>query len=314
MPGAFITCTATYTVTAADIVNGQVTNIAVASAMYGTTIVESNEDTVTVPAITSACPDNAVGHLWTDILGQGMGTNKSHTLMIKLAVPNSANVVDLYGQLAGKSDGTAKYVRFIYPNNTYVQVSPVTVPAPQKYAVMWYGSELTPSSNIRGRWFLNTSGAKTHIPRAFMLYPTYNDPTKEYANVFELIDTSDSQVYWDVAQGWSPTKRLTIDIPAPQVPVTFNIKLAMVDNDPDNRPVYVTVSAGGVTQTQSPVGPNKGNQLNILTYTLANVPPGTEEIVIDLFSPSPGTYGLGTLGGDSAAITGVTANYRCELP
>ena len=47
--GDSITCTATYTVTQADINNGSVTNIATASAQYGGNPVTSNQDTVTVP-------------------------------------------------------------------------------------------------------------------------------------------------------------------------------------------------------------------------------------------------------------------------
>ena len=50
-PGQFITCTATYTVTQADIDAGSVVNIATASAMYGANPVTSNQDTVTVPAL-----------------------------------------------------------------------------------------------------------------------------------------------------------------------------------------------------------------------------------------------------------------------
>ena len=177
---------------------------------------------------------------------------------------------------------------------------------------MYKRQDLNPSANIRGRWFLQTSGTKGHIPRAFILYPTYNNPNQEYVNVFEVINTGDSQVYWNVAEGWIPSQRLTIDIPAPMARATFNIEVALVDNDVDVRPVIVTVTAGGVTQTQAPVSPNKGNLLNILSFTLANVPAGTGEIVVDITSPAANTNGLGALGGDSAAITGVTANYLCQ--
>ena len=220
--------------------------------------------------------------------------------------------MELYGQLAAKSEGAAKYVRFIYPNKQYVQVQQPTSPAPRTWGVMWYGTDLNPSASIQGRWFLQKSGTKGHIPRAFILYPTYNNPNQQYINVFEVINTGDSQVYWNIAEGWIPSQQLVIDIPAPMARATFNIEIAVVDNDADVRPVVVTVTAGGVSQTQSPVSPNKGNQLNILSFTLANVPAGTGEIVINITSPQPNTGGLGALGGDSAAITGVTANYLCE--
>ncbi|MBK7219383.1 MAG: hypothetical protein IPH95_20570 [Candidatus Promineofilum sp.] len=274
-----------------------------------------NDDAVVniiAPPIVNTCPVNAATNQWTDILGIGMGNDKKHKTLAKLVIPNANNVVDLYGQLAGKAQGLAKYVRFMYPSGQYVQVGAPTSPAPKTWAVFWYGTDLNPSANIRGRWFLQTSGTKGHIPRAFILYPTYNNPNQEYVNVFEVINTGDSQVYWNVAEGWIPSQRLTIDIPAPMARATFNIEVALVDNDQDVRPVIVTVTAGGVTQTQAPVSPNKGNQLNILSFTLANVPAGTGEIVIDITSPAANTNGLGALGGDSAAITGVTANYLCQ--
>ena len=277
--------------------------------------VTDNDDAVVniiAPPIVNTCPVNAATHRWTDILGIGMGSNTKHKAQAKLVIPNSANVVELYGQLAAKNQGAAKYVRFIYPNNQYVEVAVPTSPAPRTWGVLWYGEDLNPSAHIRGRWFLQTSGTKGHIPRAFVLYPTYNNPNQEYVNVFEVINTSDSQVYWNVAEGWIPSQQLVIDIPAPLARVNFNVELAVVDNDKDARPVIVTVTAGGVTQTQSPLSPNKGDLLNILSFTLANVPAGTGEIVITITSPDPYTNGLGALGGDSAAITGVTANYLCQ--
>lgn len=50
VPGAFISCTASYTVTAADLSAGSVVNVAEASAFFNGNPVISNEDTVTVPA------------------------------------------------------------------------------------------------------------------------------------------------------------------------------------------------------------------------------------------------------------------------
>ena len=50
-PGAIITCTASYTVTQADITAGSVVNVATASAVYNGSPVTSNQDTVTVPAV-----------------------------------------------------------------------------------------------------------------------------------------------------------------------------------------------------------------------------------------------------------------------
>ena len=71
-PGAFITCTATYTVTQADLDAGSVTNTATGSGSFGATIVTSDSDSVTITAtqspaltldktITAGTPYSAVG-------------------------------------------------------------------------------------------------------------------------------------------------------------------------------------------------------------------------------------------------------------
>ncbi len=58
-----------------------------------------------------------------------------------------------------------------------------------------------------------------------------------------------------------------------------------------------------------PTNPDKGDQLNLLVFDLVNVPAGTDEIVIHVYSPSPTIDGV---DGDSAALVGMTANYQCS--
>jgi len=124
-------------------------------------------------------------------------------------------------------------------------------------------------------------------------------------------DGTESQVYWDTANGWTPSRQLILSIPAPLGPANLTVKLAIVDNDKLRRPVDVTVSAGNVTQTQTVMGSNKGEELDIVVFNLTGVPQGTAQVVIDLVSHAPNTNGLGALGGDSVSIVGMTANYAC---
>lgn len=258
------------------------------------------------------CPIGA-DNQYTDILGIGMGNPKKHRNVAKLVIPNHTDVVSLYGQLAAVDDGKANYVRFIYPGKTgFEQVNAITSPAPRSAAVFWYGTDLDPSANIRGRWFLQATGAKKHIPRALVLYPTYEtEPDEYYVNVFELLHPVDTQVYWDTL-GWTPSRQIVVELPAPTSDVTLTVKLAMIGNDKDVRPVFVTVTAGGVSETQKPSVANRGDQLNIMEFTLVDVPAGTDKIVVDIVSPDPFTNELGALGGDSAALVGLTANYECQ--
>jgi type VI secretion system secreted protein VgrG len=252
------------------------------------------------------CSIGAADYQRTVILGVGMGSDTTHKNVATLTIPNWQTVDSLYGQLAGEQNGAAKYVRFIYPNNTYQQVNTQTSPAYRQWATFWYGAELQPAANIRGRWFLQTSGVKGHIPRAFILYPTYHTQ-QPYVNVFDplaLDESNKNHVYYEVAKGWIAAQQYRMAIPAPLAAVTVVVQVALVENDVDNRPLRLTVSADGATpQTVSPTGPSHGNLLNIVTFSL-NIPAGTDEIVLDLVSPTP--------NGDSGAMVGVTAHYACE--
>ncbi len=259
------------------------------------------------PAPPSICIQGAADYQRTTILGVGMGSDTAHKNVVTLAIPNWQTVDSLYGQLAGEQNGAAKYVRFIYPNNTYNQVNNLTSPAYRQWATFWYGADLQPAANIRGRWFLQTSGTKGHIPRAFLLYPTYHTQ-QPYVNVFDplaLDESNQNHVYYEVAKGWIAEQQYRMAIPAPLAAVTIVVQVALVENDKDNRPLQLTVSADGATpQTVSPIGPSHGNLLNIVTFSL-NIPAGTDEIVLDLVSPTP--------NGDSGAMVGVTAYYACEV-
>ncbi|HRO90424.1 MAG TPA: DUF5979 domain-containing protein, partial [Promineifilum sp.] len=267
---------------------------------------------VYTPPPTNVCNVQDSSALWTDIIGLGMGSPKKHKAQVKLNIPNYTAVDSLYGQMVAKNVGHANYVRFYMPGkNNYVQVNTITSPAGMSGGSFWYGADLTsqgPLNWVKGRWFLQGSGTKGHIPRALVLYPTYESATNTYVNIWNTYDAAEGEVHWDIANGWVPTRVITEAIAPPNGPTTFNVELAVVDNDKDARPVWVTVAAGGVTQTQMPTNPSNGDQLNLMTFTLANVPPGTDEITITVYSPSVALDGI---EGDSAALVGMTANYMC---
>ena len=268
---------------------------------------------VYTPPPTNVCAPDTDSSLYTDILGAGMGSPKKHKVQAKITIPNYTAVDSIYGQLVAKNVGHANYVRFILPGkNNYVQVNAITSPAAQQAGSFWYGAWIDPAKlptkSVAGRWFLQPNGAKAHIPRALVLYPTYESATDTFVNIFNTYGAAEGEVHWDTALGWTPTRVITESIAPPNGPTTFNVELAVVDNDKDGRPVWVTVEAGGVTQTQTPNNPNAGDQLNLMTFTLAGVPAGTDEITITVYSPSVALDGI---EGDSAALVGMTANYMC---
>ncbi len=258
-------------------------------------------NTPTNTPVPPSCPAEA-DYLRTDLIGKGMGSNTTRTATTKVLIPDYTNVVELYGQLAGKQQGQYRYARFLRPNGTYINDQSKESPAYQKYAVFWYGQQLTPPN--LPNWRARLIGAPTSAPfveRAFVLYPTYRTTTP-YVNVWETFPVSaENHVYWE--PGWFPTQQQVIDIPAPLTTVDIVVNVAVVDNDRDARVFNMTISADGVSQFVSYANPTNGNLLNIVRVTLEDVPAGTSQIVIDLESPRN--------TGDSVAMIGMTAHYAC---
>jgi hypothetical protein len=155
-------------------------------------------------------------------------------------------------------------------------------------------------------WRARLVGAPTTKPfvqRAFVLYPTYRT-AEEYVDVFETFaDSSQNHVYYDIANGWIPSQQQILEMPAPLGAVDLVVSVAVIDNDVDTRPFRLTITAGSVSQTVTINGPTNGNLLNLVKVTLPNVPAGTNQVVLDLVSPTP--------NGDSVAMIGATANYLC---
>jgi len=240
----------------------------------------------------------------TTILGLGMGSNNAGKSVVKVVVPNAADVLRIYGQLAGKEQRNYGYARFVRPNGTFINDLIQDSPAYRPYAIFWYGEQLTPATSAY--WRARLVGAPSNKPfvqRAFILYPTYQTTTP-YVDVFETFDDSSlNHVYWDTAAGWTAAQQQTLTLPAPATAVSLIVSVAVVDNDRDTKPFQLTITAGAVSQQVTLNGPTNGDLLNIVQVTLNNVPAGTDEVVLDLVSPAP--------NGDSVAMVGATANYSC---
>ncbi len=247
--------------------------------------------------VTGICP--APGNELTTLLGVGMGSPKKAANLAKIVVPNRANLVGLYGQLVGKQVGHPKFVRFLYPNGTYVQLDAITSPAPREAGIFWYGAALDPAAHIRGRWFLQKGPGK--VPRAFLLYATHNVPDTYFNGYSLFAEGSTNQV--GPIEPWATHQTFTLPIDAPLGPADVTVQVALVDNDKDTRPITVSATAGTASDSDTANGPTNGNTLSLITLLLEDVPAGTSQVTVNLDSGA---------AGDSAAIVGAAVNYRCE--
>ena len=215
----------------------------------------------------SFCPVNNenVGFAMTDLIGTGQGNTTKGYRTRKLVIPNASDVVALYGQLAAVDVGLMKYVRFLPQGYPKVQIYAPTSAAYRPYAVDWWGSELPTDVNyVKGQFFWGKKGNKA--PRAFVLWPTYDTGDTEYANVFTTFDeSSENHVYWAESEGWIASQTQVITIPETQAAgATVVVKIAIVDNNKDGRPVILTVSAPGATPVViDDAVPNAKDTLNL---------------------------------------------------
>jgi hypothetical protein len=274
------------------------------------------------PPVAGFCPvdDPAVGNEMTTLLGRGMGSPTRALRQALVTIPNAGDVTALYGQLAAVDVGTMKSVRFDLRNGTVLaNLTTPTSPAYRQAAVDWWGAELGPQSHVRGKFFPGLGAARA--ARGLVLWPTYETETS-YANVLATFDNSaTNHVYWGA--GWVPTQTQTLDIPETQAAgADITVHIALVDNQPDERPVVLTVTPlpGGTPVQVVLLGPNVPgkpktwqNTLNLEEIVLADVPAGVNQVQITLTSPNPfnNQVGTGATGGDSVAMIGAAAGYAC---
>ncbi len=261
----------------------------------------------------SFCPIDplygTVGTELTTLLGTGMGSPTRSRMVAKITIPNSGNVVDLYGQMAGKEYNGVKFVRFIFGDKSYQQVQPET-DLGDTGAISWWGADLDESKLlakpfVKGRWFLQKGMKKMRIPRAIVFYPTYDTGDTEYANAWSTFTYPDNFVAG--TPGFDQSNTNVLMIPETQAPTDIVVQIAVTDVNRDARTVDVTVTAGNVSQTVTLTGPTtkKSELLNIFEVTLEGVPAGVDEVEIELVSVLD--------EGDSAALLGAAASYVCEV-
>jgi hypothetical protein len=238
------------------------------------------------------CPvAEGVDSLRTDVYGNGQLGR-----FTKITLPNAQSIDSLYGQLAAVNIGVMRFVRFLPKGAPMVQVSDATSPAVDPGTVRWWGADVEPASQVRGGFYWGKNGNRS--PRAFVLWPTYDTGSEQYANVFATFDSPDNYVHESTT-----TAILTLP-PTTADGATVTVNVALVDVNRDGRTVTLTVEVAGAPPISRVITvPNSRKNLNLETFVLSGVPAGTSEVTITLTSP---------VGGDSAAIIGASANYPCE--
>ena len=260
---------------------------------------------------TGVCPVDpeagTVGNQRTTILGTGMGSPDRSRTMARITVPDPTHVIDLYGQMAAKSSNGIRYARFMYGDGQYVQVQPATDTG-QQYAISWWGADLdqtilrkSRSSRPAGSISATASATTCRAPSCSIrptpptaATPTPGAPIPRPATSWPIRPPS---ARW-LSTAWRSRRT--------QAVTDIVVQVAVTDVDRDARVINLTVSAGSVSETRTLVGPTTrmSELLNLETFTLTNVPAGTDEIVITLESPAA--------NGDSAALLGAAAHYACE--
>ncbi len=144
VPGASITCTATYVVTQADLTAGSVVNTATASAQYNGNPVNSNQDQVTVTALKTASIGN---YVWLDENGDGVQDageagipNVTVQLLNSLGNPVASTVTDANGGYLFTNVALGTYTVVVTPptglNPTYNEDTGTTSPDSQTTVII----------------------------------------------------------------------------------------------------------------------------------------------------------------------------------
>lgn len=189
----------------------------------------------------------------------------------------------------------------------------ITDPDDRTFAVYLYPVELQPANYVTVR-VQETFQSRRKTPRALFVYATHT-VAEDYFNVVQYNEVSrENEVYWATNDNWFDTQVMTLPLDPNLGPADLNVQVALTENDNDNRPVVVTVAAGGVSQEIVLYKETIRDMASVLNVTLQSIPTGTDELTITLFSPGPfdAKYGTGPRGGDSVAIVGAAANYLCR--
>ncbi|MCP4708500.1 MAG: DUF11 domain-containing protein, partial [Planctomycetes bacterium] len=233
-----------------------------------------------------------------EISGIGMGnyTTITNPQSLSLANPTGVNGL-LLAQVAGKYDGDKLPPESVTFTTDASQ--PITLSQPSKNSDYGYTFEtnLQPSGQITAS--VNDPG-ENKTPRGLILYTKRNTKGERWTSVGK---TTNNYVYWKM-DGYPPPPQVLTFTNLTE-PTDLFITAVVIDNNIDNRPLKLEVTAGDVTTSVIEYGPTNGDLLNIIPLTLTQVM-DTDRVTVTLQSPKD--------NGDSLILVGLNASYQCIDP
>ncbi|MEL6132005.1 MAG: LamG domain-containing protein, partial [Bacteroidota bacterium] len=223
-----------------------------------------------------------------EVLGKGVKDLSSETLNFT----NPSDVDSVIVVVTSKGGGYPSSITFTDNNGASAVATPEVMPSASGSA----------TSSVR-EYKVKMNGSLSSITASGL-------NSKTYSYVAYVFRSNSSYEHGEIAipigeYFYHSDKTYTMDIPASSDDRDITIRVPLSEVNNDSRIVNMTVEAGGVTETVTANTYDQGNSLLFLTATLQNVPAGTDEISIEIESPSS--------NGDSFGATGyITADIDCS--
>ncbi|HIC88063.1 MAG TPA: hypothetical protein EYP04_01480, partial [Anaerolineae bacterium] len=228
------------------------------------------------------CQENTI----VDVIGDGMMNNNPQTVVI----PDPGNVTRMIVQVVVKKSHGYPYPDLVQVT-TPLQNFSLTYPTSMSSGSYLYELEVTPTTQVTAQVSGIHGDSK---PKALVVY-VFRTTTMPQISVGHTLNEF---VYHS-------SHVEVINIPPLDATSDVTVTVAIADNEDDPRPLTVKAEAGGVVEQITFQTPNMGDELDIRSVVLPNVPMGTSVVTVTEISPYPSP------DGDSSIWTGVDVDTYC---
>ncbi len=221
-----------------------------------------------------------------ETIGIGMGsrygvTNNPATLDI----PNAANVQYIIAQVVlkvspGIADPPSQVIFTTSAGQLIVLTEPTWYEDPNVHGQYNYEVILEPADQITA-YVVGVGNPDYYTPRAFVAY-VFRNSGASYANVGDL---PHGYAWWRALPTPIITHTEVFTIPAMPVVRDVQVDFVVTDVGIGCRSGRVRAAAGPISQTETFIVPNVGEELHVTTLTLHNVPGNITQVVAQIISP-----------------------------